>query len=250
MMVPIDFWRECRIELDKVKKVFMLAEAEGPEFHRNGFDMTYGWDYMNLCIKIAKGEKKTSDLYTYFSDANAKYHPGDNIMYFTTDHDENSWNGTDYERLGKAAVPAFEVLSATVPGMPLVYSGQESALDHRLAFFEKDSIHWDSYPLGTFYTKLLNLKRTNKAMRVDMHDDHDLDFLFDKDQPNTFAFVRRRDSDKVLTIVNLSDKPVDVKIKRDNIAGSYTELFTDQKLKVKNEIALHLDPWGYRVYVQ
>jgi glycosidase len=51
MMVPLDFWKDCRIELDKVKKVFMLAEAEGPEFHRNGFDMTYSWDYMNLCNK-------------------------------------------------------------------------------------------------------------------------------------------------------------------------------------------------------
>lgn len=249
MMVPLDFWKECRIELDKAKKVFMLAEAEGPEFHRNGFDMTYGWDYMNLCNKIAKGEKTAADLYEYFYDWDEKYWDDDNVMYFTTNHDENTWNGTEYERLGKAA-KVFAVLCATVPGMPLVYTGQESALDHRLAFFEKDSIQWDSYPLGDFYTKLLTLKRTNKAMLVDMQDDYDLDFLFDKNQASTFAFVRRRDKSQVLTIVNLSDKPVDVKINRNNIAGSYTELFSGQKLQVKDQVSLHLGPWGYKVYVQ
>jgi glycosidase len=249
MMVPLDFWKQCRIELDKVKKVFMLAEAEGPEFHRNGFDMTYGWDYMNICNKIAKGEKSVADLYQYFYDCDEKYWDDDNVMYFTSNHDENTWNGTEYERLG-AAAKAFAVLSATVPGMPLVYTGQESALDHRLAFFEKDSIRWDSYPLGDFYTKLLSLKRTNKAMLTDMQGDYNLDFLLDRTQESWFAFIRSRDNNRVLTIINLSPKPVDVKLDRENIAGSYTELFTGQKLQVKNEVSLHLDAWGYRVFVQ
>jgi glycosidase len=170
-------------------------------------------------------------------------------MYFTSNHDENTWNGTEYERLG-AAAKAFAVLSATVPGMPLVYTGQESALDHRLAFFEKDSIRWDSYPLGDFYTKLLSLKRTNKAMLTDMQGDYNLDFLLDRTQESWFAFIRSRDNNRVLTIINLSPKPVDVKLDRENIAGSYTELFTGQKLQVKNEVSLHLDAWGYRVFVQ
>jgi glycosidase len=244
MMVPLDFWKECRIELDKTKKVFMLAEAEGPEFHRNGFDMTYGWDYMNLCIKIAKGEKTAADMYSYFKDWKSKYQPGDNIMYFTTNHDENSWNGTEYERLGKAA-KAFAVLSATIPGMPLVYSGQESAVDHRLSFFEKDAIQWGHYSLADFYTKLLHLKNANQAMWTEKEDD--TDFLQGE---NYFAFIRSRGSHKVITVINLSAKPIDVKINKDNIAGDYKELFTDQKRAVKNELSLHLDAWGYEVLVQ
>jgi glycosidase len=245
MMVPLDFWKQNRIELDKVKNVFMLAEGEGPEFHRNGFDMTYGWDYMNLCIKIAKGRKKAADMYAYFQEATHKYLPGDNIMYFTTDHDENSWNGTDYERLGKAAVPAFEVLSAMVPGMPLVYSGQESILDRRLSFFEKDSISWGQYPFNDFYKKLLKLKNSNKAMWVEKEGDTE----FIKDE-HFFAFIRHREGNKVLTIVNLSTKPIDAKIVNDKMAGEYKDLFTGQKLKVSKELSLHLDAWGYKVFVQ
>lgn len=248
MMVPLDFWKQCRIELDKSKKVFMLAEAEGPEFHRNGFDMTYGWDFMNICNKIAKGEKTATDLYQYFYDWDDKYWDDDNVMYFTTNHDENSWNGTEYERLG-AGAKTFAVLSALVPGMPLVYSGQESAFDHRLAFFERDTIHWDNYKLADFYAKLLDLKRKNKALFTNMHDDYDFDFLLNEASKNTFAFIRRRDQSKILTIVNLSAQPADVKMEKDNIAGSYNELFTDQKLTIKKELTLHLEPWGYKVYV-
>ena len=249
MMVPLDFWKECRIELDKTKKVFMLAEAEGPEFHRNGFDMTYGWDFMNTCNKIAKGEKTANDLYEYFYSADAKYKNSDNIMYFTTNHDENSWNGTEFERLGKA-VKAFAVLSATVPGMPLIYTGQESGLDRRLAFFEKDSINWGNYEWGPFFTMLLKLKEQNKAMFIEADGDNDLDFLREKKAENVFAFIRRREGNQVLTVVNLSAKPVDLKMTKSNIAGDYTELFTAEKISIKKELSVHLEPWGYKVYVQ
>ena len=249
MMVPLDFWKDCRQELDKVKKVFMLAEAEGVEFHRNGFDMTYGWDYMNICNKIVKGEKTAKDLYQYFNDWDMKYWDDDYIMYFTTNHDENSWNGTEYERLGDAA-KAMAVMSATVPGMPLVYTGQESALKHRLRFFDKDTIAWGNYPLADFYTKLLHLKQTNKALNVDMMGDYDFDFLLDKEVEHHFAFVRSRDKNKILAIFNLSAKPSTINLNRKEAAGKYTELFTGQKLTTQGAINIKIEPWGYRLFVQ
>jgi glycosidase len=247
MMVPLDFWRTCRIELDKVKKVFMLAEAEGPEFHRNGFDMTYGWDYMNICNKIAKGEKTAADLYTYFKESKAKYKSGDYIMYFTSNHDENSWNGTEYERLGRAA-KAFAVLSAIAPGMPLVYTGQESALDKRLKFFEKDEIDWGTYPLADFYSRLLRMRKMCKALDIESNN-YDFDLL-PNDAKNTFAFIRRRDHSQVLGLINLSAVATDITISQGNITGDYTELFTNEKLRITNTTTVHVDAWGYKVFIQ
>ena len=61
-------------------------------------------------------------------------------MYFTTNHDENTWDGTVFDRLGDAH-KTLQVLAATMDGMPLVYSGQEAANKKRLAFFEKDEIY-------------------------------------------------------------------------------------------------------------
>lgn len=249
MMVPLDFWKECRTELDKTKKVFMLAEAEGPEFHRNGFDMTYGWDYMNLCNKIAKGEKTASDLYNYFSASNRKYDASDNIMYFTSNHDENSWNGTEYERLGKAA-KAFAALSATIPGMPLVYTGQETALDRRLAFFDKDSIEWGNYSLQAFYSKLLHLKEHNPTMFIDESGAGKVEFLQDKRYENLLVFIRKKTSKKTLVVMNLSDKPTDATLILGDTEGHYTDLFTDKGKDIVKGEMWHLKPWEYFVLIQ
>jgi glycosidase len=249
MMVPLDFWKECRIELDKTKKVFMLAEAEGPEFHRNGFDMVYGWDYMNLCNKIAKGDKTAGELYRYFADLDNKYKRSDNIMYFTTNHDENSWNGTEYERLGDAA-KAFAVMSATVPGMPLVYTGQESALNRRLAFFDKDSIDWGAYKLRDFYSKLLHLKKENTALSIDSSGYGDFELLLDKQFEHHFAFMRRRGNDKVLVIINLSNKPIEIKLNKGELDGDYTELFSGKKRHINKGELVKMEAWGYRVLVK
>lgn len=247
MMVPLGFWKECRKELEKTKNVFMLAEAEGPEFHRNGFDMTYGWEYMNLCNKIAKGEKNASDLYSYFQSLKGKYQPSDNIMYFTSNHDENSRNGTEYERLGKTA-KTFAALSATVPGMPLVYTGQESALDHRLAFFDKDSIDWGAYPLLGFYTKLLHLKQHNAALNVD--DLSGAQFLQDRKYENLFVFIRRAAGKRVLVMANLSDKQTDATLVLGNIEGHYTDIFTGKGVDILKGEMQHFKPWEYRVLEQ
>jgi glycosidase len=47
--------------------------------------------------------------------------------WFTSNHDENSWNGTEYEKYGEMAKP-LAVFSATWDGVPLMYSGQELPL--------------------------------------------------------------------------------------------------------------------------
>ena len=134
--------------------------------------------------------------------------------------------------------------------MVRIYTGQEAGLDQRLAFFEKDSINWGNYEWGPFFTLLLKLKEQNKAMFLESDGDNDLDFLREKKAENVFAFIRRRENNQVLNIVNLSAKPVDLKMTKSNIAGDYTELFTAEKISIKKELSVHLEPWGYKVYVQ
>jgi len=136
--VPIDFWVDARKELDATKKVFMLAEAEEVEMHK-AFDMTYGWNLHHIMNDVAKGKKDVTAFYNYAKD---NKHPKSAYrMNFTSNHDENSWNGTEMERMGESRF-AFAVFAATFEGMPLVYNGQETSLDRTLKFFEKDSIDW------------------------------------------------------------------------------------------------------------
>lgn len=160
--VPTEFWNFARPQLDAVKPVFMLAEAEKPELQK-AFDMSYGWEFHHLTNAIAKGEKPTSEVHEYIVDRINRFDVDHMAMMFTTNHDENSWNGTVFERYGDAH-KAMAVLSFTVDGMPLLYSGQEASMSKRLKFFEKDTIDWGDYELQDFYKQLLTIKASTPAL--------------------------------------------------------------------------------------
>ena len=138
-MVPTDFWDNARDHMEAIKPVFMLAEDEdNPDLLRKAFDMNYGWKLHHIMNDIAKGKKNANDIWDYMAWNDSVYPTNAYRMYFTSNHDENSWNGTVKERMGDAG-EAMAILSYTVPGMGLVYSGQEAGLDKRLRFFEKDT---------------------------------------------------------------------------------------------------------------
>ncbi|MCT4629236.1 alpha-amylase family glycosyl hydrolase, partial [Winogradskyella sp.] len=138
--VPLDFWQQAIPDLRNKKDIFMLAEAWEPELlDGNLFDMAYAWDGHHLMNALAKGEKNLKDYEAYIEKISKDYDDDDILMNFVTNHDENSWNGTIKERMGKAS-ELMTALSFMQKGMPLIYSGQEYDLDHRLKFFEKDSI--------------------------------------------------------------------------------------------------------------
>jgi glycosidase len=161
-MVPRDFWDKARKSLDTIKPVFMLAEDE-QEHHllEEAFNMNYGWEFHHIMNKIAKNEADASDLKRYFQKEDSIYSKNCYRMHFITNHDENSWNGTEFERMGDA-VKAFAVMTFTIPGMPLVYTGQEVGLNKRLAFFKKDEVIYDENDFQEFYQELIKLKKKSQ----------------------------------------------------------------------------------------
>jgi len=204
-MVPMSFWETARKELEKLKPLFMLAEAEGPEFHSNAFDMTYGWELHHLMNDVAAGKADLRQLATYYSRVEeGHYQPTDLRMHFTTNHDENSWNGTVYERMG-ANHRNFFVLCATYPmSVPLVYSGQEAGLNQALAFFEKDSIDWSNMALESFYQKILHLKLRHPALINDMNQAGYRSLVADSagTARQVLAYERSRGKDKLFVLLN------------------------------------------------
>jgi glycosidase len=243
--VPVDFWNVARAELDKVKPVFMLAEAENPEHHKSAFDMSYGWEFHHIMNKIAKGEENVSSIHKYLEEK-SKFPKEAYRMHFTSNHDENSWNGTEMERMGDSRF-AFAVLAATFDGMPLVYNGQEASLSKRLRFFEKDTISWTKLDLEGFYTKLLNLNKTNEALWNGVHGG-EIKVISDSSEPNIFAFVREKNGKKVVCFFNLSKSKQNFAYNSELISGAFTDLFSGKKVKLKSKGNIKLDPWAYKVY--
>ena len=199
--VPTPFWERARRELDAVKPMFMLAESDKVDLHRSAFDMTYGWDLASLFEQVGKGKAGAAELRDWAAKEPHGYPPSAYRMHFTANHDFNSWNGTDAELYGANYQP-LAVLTFTLPGMPLIYDGQESRLTKRLEFFEKDPIAWKAYELAPFYAKLLALKHAHPALANGQYGGT-MSFP-DIGNDQVFAFTRALPADSVTVAVNVT----------------------------------------------
>jgi glycosidase len=272
--VPVDFWAEASEELYAIEPLFMLAEAEVPEIVNNGaFVMDYGWEMHHLLNEIAKargafrgdGEQDLSNIARQegadvpiaigtvnalsidelLAEKKEAYDRGYQ-MQFTSNHDENAWAGTEFSRFGEGH-KAFAVLTATFDGMPLIYSGQESAVDKQYEFFTKDEIEWGDYAYADFYKTLFDLKEDNKALWNGTHGGKLVKIPTGNDE-NIYAFTREKDGDQVIVVINLSAQEQTATLAGDGYAGNYQEAFTGENTDVRAGMKMQLEPWGYRVW--
>jgi glycosidase len=237
--VPFDFWQEVATSLTTVKPdVFLLAEAEIPQqLNENTFHACYGWAFHHILNDIAKGEKNVGDIRNWLANEKVKFQKG-NLMHFTSNHDENSWAGTEETRMGEG-VKAFAVLVSTFDGIPLVYSGQEEPLTRMLKFFEKDDIEFKDYAYADFYKSLLTLKHDHKAL---WNAPYGGDLTIISDSDHVFAFKREKDGDEVTVIINLSKENQSIELE-ESISG--TELFSKQPVTLDGTV--ELTPYQYYV---
>lgn len=245
-MIPIEFWNEARIELDKIKPVFMLAEWETPEMHKKAFEMTYAWEIYKLMNEIYKGNKNAKDLRKQILSDIKKYPDYAFRMQFTSNHDENTWNGTEFERLGDAT-KMFAAFTNVIPGMPLIYNGQEAGFNRRLAFFDKDSIDWKVSSYLELYKKLFHLKKHNKALWNGIKGG-EIEFVNTNDNKNILAFIRYNDEDKVLAIFNMSANEKSVTLNSELIVGDYSDFNNGAKVHISNKLNLILQPWTFKIF--
>lgn len=246
-LVPTWFWVKARQEVDKIKPCFWLAEWEDPTLH-DAFDMTYSWELHNLMKKIVRKEKNVYDFDHYRNYELWKFQPENYRMIFTSNHDESAWNGTEYDRFGDAA-KTFAVLSYVMPGMPMIYCGQESAYNKSIPLFEKQNIEWGDYPLADFYTKLNALKLKNKALWNGTFGGS-YSKIMTTDNCNIYAFARQKDDNKVVVLFNLNPDRVEFIAESEMLAGSYTNYFEGTTEKFTSREKFGLRPWEYRIYVK
>lgn len=166
--VPAEFWQEIMPKLNaEYPDAYFLAEAERDNLADpvQTFDANYAWELHHLLNSLAQGTKTVQDLKDYIARDKARFPKEAFRLMFTSNHDENSWAGTEFEREGIFA-SACQVLCFTLPqGQPLIYTGQEIGLDRRLKFFDKDSItDWTPNGRTAFFKRLTSLKHNNPAL--------------------------------------------------------------------------------------
>ena len=245
--VPTDFWKQANTQLQAIKPLFMLAEDQSVQsLLDDAFIANYNWELKDLVKAIADGGKDRTDLEAMATNQSFTYPTRSFPMNFITNHDENSWSGTEFDRLG-VAVPAMAALTFTYPGMPLIYSGQEVGNTKRLAFFEKDFIPGLTVANSTttFYTKLVSLKTKNSAL----WNNSSAKLVPTPGNNNSvIAYSRTSGVNKVITLINASDKTQKVTLNLTKLNAAYYLFSTGKSITLKTTITLTLKPWQYEIY--
>lgn len=246
--VPTDFWESARLALDSIKPIFMLAENQDQmDLLYKAFNMNYGWSFHHLMNDVAQGKKTARSMDSLLAVIVSTYPKNTYPLEFTSNHDENSNNGTEYERLGEA-VKTMAVLTFSIPGMPLIYTGQEAGLNKRLLFFEKDQVDWSNLDIQQFYKKLIQLKKAQPALWNG--EAGGLLTIVPTTLPKkVLAFTRAKAKNQILAIFNLTALPVDAIIQLPQ-PGHYHEYFSGDSKTLKKGTTLHLDKWGYKVFIR
>lgn len=241
--VPRFFWEKAITALKQIKPdIFMLAEADEAWLHDAGFHATYGWDAFAKMKKIASGEASALVLDTVLRHMDERFPARAVKMYFTSNHDENSWNKADYATMPGEIHAPFAVLTQTWKNaLPLIYSGQEEPFLDSLSFFYKDTILFKKFERAPFYQALLKLRKANPALSVDANyqkikttNDHAI-----------YAYLRSKGKSKVLVILNLSKEPQQFRLLTGAAKGKYNNVFGGAQENIDTEATMTLPPWGY-----
>ncbi|MEO6490901.1 MAG: alpha-amylase family glycosyl hydrolase [Ferruginibacter sp.] len=245
--VTVDFWNQARARIEKIKTLFWLAEAdpiEQPQYVAP-FDAMYTWEWMHKSEQFYKTNTGFYTLTNLLNEYNEAC--GNTIIpvWFTTNHDENSWNGTEYEKYG-AMSALLTVFSFTWNGIPLIYSGQEAGNLKRLQFFEKDVIEWNGYKLHDFYKTLLNLRKKNKALIA--NDRSGSTYILPVNDLNVLAFFRKNRNDEVWVLLNFSKDPVSFLLVSEHLTGAYDNVFNSGSFEAKGNKQIDLNAWEYLLF--
>ncbi|MGI4875415.1 MAG: alpha-amylase family glycosyl hydrolase [Janthinobacterium lividum] len=242
--VPATFWQRAIPTLRQSKSLFMLAEGDSAYLPRSGFDAVYPWHMFHEMEKVAAGKRPATVLDSIRQQENQMYPKGTMELFFTSNHDENTWNKADYGTFAGRKHAPFAVFTQTMGNsIPLIYSGQEEPVLRPLQFFDKDPITFGKYQRAKFYTTLLALRKRNPALAADAS--------FRKvhlgDDRAVYAYVREKAGKKVLVVLNFSDKAQAVAVQEKALQGQPYNVFAGAAAPLTGK-SWQLAPWGYAVY--
>jgi glycosidase len=246
--LPTPFWNEVVQRVRAVKPdALFLAEAELPQQQVAAFNLSYGFDLHHAMNSIAQGRKSASAIDEAYAKIRAHFPRGSALMIFTSSHDENSWAGTEFERMGAGYAP-FAVLTFLLDGVPMIYNGQEAGLDRRLEFFERDPIVWpkETHPTTKLYQVMTALRRAHPAL----HTGAAMRRLDTTDNATFYAVERSVGSRKVVGLFNLTAKDAKADLFDPALAGEWRDAFTGEIVKLDALVPLDLKAWRYRVLVR
>lgn len=243
MLVPLEFWEYARRELEKLRgDIYMLAEAEGGQYLDFAFDTCYGWKLLHGSEDVARGKARTNALRDVIAQMILCSGKRGSFLSCTSNHDENSWSGSEFKRFGVSA-KTFASLMFSLPGVqPLIYTGQEFGYDHSFLFFEKDAMP----PFGEneyteFYRSLCSLYH-------ELNDCHSFSLLNTNADDCILAFARHSEQECLVFVYNLSGYVVEADFDINQLSGEVENVLTGVKTSFSGHMHEYMDAWTYRIF--
>ena len=248
MLVPIEFWQEASAVLHAVRPdIFLLAEAEELNLFDRAFDASYTWEIHHMMCDMAKGARRVWDLRNTLYADRAKYPSSAIRLTFTSNHDENSWNGSEFKRFG-AALGVMTALTFLWEGsMPLIYTGQEIGYDHSFAFFDRDPIM--DYAANYYtegYRKFIALKHSEAALQAGERGGRTIE-IENNAKDCIMTFVRECGESRVVALLNLSPYTIHADFNTGIYAGCYVNAMTGGEYLLPSHVERDMLPWSYTI---
>jgi len=247
-LVMREFWEEARAALEDIKPdLYMLAETDHYDLLHRAFHSSYDWKVFHAMNEVAAGKIGVGELASTIEDQLRWYPPHASIMRFITNHDENSWQGSELERLAYFLEP-MTVLYFTLPGIPLIYSGQEAGNYRRLSFFDKDSIEWKEDKISALLSKLAALRKEHPALWSGNPGFGYFPVTTTR-QDHVLAFGRRKDDQHLLVLLNLGYETVRFTLEEGYSQGEYQDVMNHgMQILLGDQPCFELPPFGYLVF--
>jgi len=206
--IPLDFWETARQRLEKIRPdVGLLAEGTRAADQLRAFDLDYGWGFQWDSASAIR--KQWEKMHAERPRGGAKF------IRFIDNHDiaNDDYANRLEKKWGAARVNATLVVLFTLDGVPFLYNGQEVADTARHSIYARLPIDWANGETAAgkarfaFCQKLCSLRRCEPALTQGevVWQDNDAPRL-------VLSYLRTFGHEAILTVVNLSDKPLAVKL--------------------------------------
>ena len=224
--VPDSFWRELRDRVKDIDREFLLMDETIPYipgFHEGMFDVHFDATLYFQLRQVGRGaEPAASVLDAIDQRAEIGFPDHAEFLQYIENHDETRYR----VECGDAAAAAAGAAIMTLPGVPMVYAGQEIGQRGR-----RDAIAWDHAreDVRDRYEDLLATRRDHPALgpagdvsRVDYHvasgDLSERPIVASGDvHPDDVVAFRRRDGDEALVVVlNFAPAEASVAVEADH----------------------------------
>ena len=250
MLLPIEFWQEASAELHRINpEIFMLAEAEEDNLFNEAFNMSYQWNIHHIMVDIAKGARRVWDLRNAIHSERARYPREAMRMSFTSNHDENSWSGSEQQRFG-AALEVMTAMTFLMPStMPLIYTGQEVGYNHSFEFFERDAIPEAAYienRTTELYRRLTALKHRERSLDAGEWGGEVIE-IENNAKDCMMTFVREVEGSRVVAIMNLSPYTIHADFRTGIYAGDYVDAMSGEHVYLDEHVERDIAPWCYQI---